>query len=229
MHWVVAGFAFDMNVACSSAVFALQQAHALIKSGQAQKVLIVSPEICTAHLNFTDRTSHFIFGDVATAMLVDGAADSGLEIIDIECHTKFSNNIRNNFGFLTPCESPQRNPDENLFQQNGRQVFRDVTPWVGEVVSAQLDKLNLDVSILKRLWLHQANAKMNSLIATKLLGRRPTEAEMPLVLDEFANTSSAGSVLAMHRHKSYSQQGDYALLCAFGAGYSLGAAILRAL
>ncbi|MEC7703070.1 MAG: 3-oxoacyl-[acyl-carrier-protein] synthase III C-terminal domain-containing protein, partial [Pseudomonadota bacterium] len=102
-----------------------------------------------------------------------------------------------------------------------------VTPWVGEVVNAQLDKLNLDVSILKRLWLHQANAKMNSLIATKLLGRRPTEAEMPLVLDEFANTSSAGSVLAMHRHKNI-EQGDYALLCAFGAGYSLGSAILQA-
>jgi beta-ketodecanoyl-[acyl-carrier-protein] synthase len=220
------GFAYDMNVACSSAVFALQQAYSLIKSGQAKKVLVVSPEICTAHLNFTDRSSHFIFGDVATAMLIESDAISGLEIIDIECHTKFSNNIRNNFGFLTPCEQPARAASENLFKQNGRQVFRDVTPWVGAVVSAQLQKINLSATDLKRLWLHQANAKMNSLIATKLLGHRPSSDEMPLILDQFANTSSAGSVLAMHMHKDIAS-GNYALLCAFGAGYSLGSAILR--
>ena len=105
-------------------------------------------------------------------------------------------------------------------------MFRDVTPWVGAVVSAQLQKINLSATDLKRLWLHQANAKMNSLIATKLLGHRPSADEMPLILDEFANTSSAGSVLAMHMHKDIAS-GNYALLCAFGAGYSLGSAVLR--
>ena len=160
-------------------------------------------------------------------MLVESEVDSGLEIIDIECHTDYSNNIRNNFGFLTPCEDPGRDCSENLFKQNGRQVFRDVTPWVGKVVTKQLEKISLKPNNLQRLWLHQANAKMNSLIATKLLGRRPSADEMPLVLKEFANTSSAGSILAMHLHKDGLKKGDYALLAAFGAGYSLGSALLR--
>ena len=61
------GFAFDMNVACSSATFGIQQASDAVKSGSARRVLVVNPEICTGHLNFRDRDSHFIFGDVATA------------------------------------------------------------------------------------------------------------------------------------------------------------------
>jgi len=65
------GFAFDMNVACSSATFGIETARGLIMGGQAKSVLVVNPEICTAHLNFKDRDAHFIFGDVATAILVE--------------------------------------------------------------------------------------------------------------------------------------------------------------
>ena len=65
------GFAFDMNVACSSATFGIQQASDAVKSGSARRVLVVNPEICTGHLNFRDRDSHFIFGDVATAVVVE--------------------------------------------------------------------------------------------------------------------------------------------------------------
>ncbi|MCA9617457.1 MAG: beta-ketoacyl-ACP synthase III, partial [Myxococcales bacterium] len=67
----IQGFAFDMNVACSSATFGLHTAASLIDAGQARAVLMVNPEICSAHLDFRDRDSHFIFGDVATAVLVE--------------------------------------------------------------------------------------------------------------------------------------------------------------
>ena len=67
----IEGFAFDMNVACSSATFGIQTAADFIRSGNAKSVLVVNPEICSGHLNFTDRDSHFIFGDVATAVLVE--------------------------------------------------------------------------------------------------------------------------------------------------------------
>ena len=63
-------FAFDMNVACSSATFALQMAHGALTSGSVSHCLIVNPEICTAHLNFKSRDCHFIFGDACTAMIV---------------------------------------------------------------------------------------------------------------------------------------------------------------
>src|SRR3546814_17938618 len=69
------GFAFHMNVACSSATFGIQTAADYIRAGHARSVLVVNPEICSGHLNWRDRDSHFIFGDVATALLVE---DRGL-------------------------------------------------------------------------------------------------------------------------------------------------------
>ncbi len=69
----IEGFGFDMNVACSSATFGIQTAADFIRAGNARSVLVVSPEICSGHLNWRDRDSHFIFGDVATAVLVEAA------------------------------------------------------------------------------------------------------------------------------------------------------------
>jgi len=68
---------------------------------------------------------------------------------------------------------------------------------------------------------------MNQLIAKGVLGRLPTDDEAPVILDEFANTSSAGSVIAFHRHRDDLSSGDIGVLCSFGAGYSVGSVILR--
>jgi len=68
---------------------------------------------------------------------------------------------------------------------------------------------------------------MNQLISRKLLGRDATREEAPVILDEFANTASAGSIIAFHRHKADFQAGDVGMICSFGAGYSIGSAIVR--
>ena len=65
------GYGFDMNVACSSATFAIEQAANAVKSGSAKCVLVVNPEITSAHLEWRDRDCHFIFGDVCTAVIVE--------------------------------------------------------------------------------------------------------------------------------------------------------------
>src|SRR5262249_49945734 len=70
------GIAFDMNVACSSATFGIAVARDMVAQGTARRVLVVSPEICTGHLNFRDRESHFIFGDACTAVVVEALEDS---------------------------------------------------------------------------------------------------------------------------------------------------------
>ena len=67
------GFAFDMNVACSSATFGIQAAADMVRSGSIRSALVVNPEICSAHLEWRDRDCHFIFGDVATATLIERA------------------------------------------------------------------------------------------------------------------------------------------------------------
>jgi len=68
---------------------------------------------------------------------------------------------------------------------------------------------------------------MNQLIARTLLGREPSPDEAPVILDEYANTSSAGSVIAFHKHRDDLEAGDLGVLCSFGAGYSIGSALLR--
>ncbi|MEL7046946.1 MAG: beta-ketoacyl-ACP synthase III, partial [Pseudomonadota bacterium] len=225
------GFAFDMNVACSSATFGLQQARDAIRSGSARHVLMVNPEICTGHLNFRDRDSHFIFGDVCTAVVIsaDPGAGKGFRIVDSRLSTQFSNNIRNNFGFLNRADERGVGAPDKLFIQEGRKVFKEVCPAVATQVSTQLEELGLPVTGLKRLWLHQANLNMNEFIARRVLGRDPRPEEAPVILDEYANTSSAGSIIAFHRYHEDLQSGDIGVLCSFGAGYSIGSLILERL
>ncbi|MDJ0921470.1 MAG: beta-ketoacyl-ACP synthase III [Henriciella sp.] len=221
----IEGFAFDMNVACSSATFGIQTAADFVRSGSAKSVLMVNPEICSGHLNFTDRDSHFIFGDVATAVLIEAeeiAPANHWKILGTNLKTQFSNNIRNNFGFLNRAAPEGVGASDKLFVQEGRKVFKEVVPMVARMIQAELDRLGLQAPDLRRMWLHQANANMNRLIAAKVLGRDATPEESPTVLDTYANTSSAGSIIAFHKHQSDIAPGEKGLICSFGAGYSAG-------
>mgnify|MGYP006161941531 CR=1 FL=1 len=234
------GFAFDMNVACSSATFGIKTAADFIASGSVKAVLMVNPEVCSAHLNFTDRDSHFIFGDVATAVIVessDTAGPGGWDVLGSRLKTVFSNNIRNNFGFLNRnardtdhLDSPVADDsvqNDKLFIQQGRKVFRDVVPMVSDMIVDHAAELGLDPHELKRLWLHQANINMNQFIGRKVLGREPTPEENVIILDEYANTSSAGSIIAFHLHNDGFAPGETGLICSFGAGYSAGTVFVR--
>ena len=228
---IESAFAYDMNVACSSALFGLFNAYTAILSGAINTALIVNVEICSAHLNFRDRDSHFIFGDVATAFIIrreDLVSElQGFRILDCSLFTRFSNNIRNNFGFLNRADEAHRDDPDKLFIQQGKKVFREVSPQVIEHLSKQLDKLHLTPRDIKRFWLHQANLTMDELILKKLLGKDVSQADMPIILDQFANTSSAGSIMALHQYHQDLERGDLGLLCSFGAGYSIGSAILE--
>ena len=226
----IEGFAFDMNVACSSATFGIQTAADYIRSGNAKSVLVVSPEITSGHLNWRDRDSHFIFGDVATAVLVEDAAiapDTHWDILGTRLKTVFSNNIRNNFGFLNRASPEGEGKADKLFVQEGRKVFKEVVPMVAEMIVTEAERLGIDPQALRRLWLHQANAGMNRLIAQKVLGHEASADESPTVLDTYANTSSAGSIIAFHKHNRDLADGDTGLICSFGAGYSAGAVFVR--
>ena len=232
------GFAFDMNVACSSATFGLKTAADFVASGSVKAVLMVNPEICSAHLNFKDRDSHFIFGDVATAVIIeaeDQAGPGGWDILGTKLQTSFSNNIRNNFGFLNKAGLPTNGTEpvgsdgltDKMFVQQGRKVFKEVVPMVAEMILTHAAELNIEAQGLKRLWLHQANINMNHLIGRKVLGRDPSEQENVIILDDYANTSSAGSIIAFHLHNQGFVEGDIGLICSFGAGYSAGTVFVQ--
>ncbi len=227
----VEGFGFDLNVACSSATFGIQAASDMVRAGSAKAILVVNPEVTSGHLEWRDRDCHFIFGDVCTATLIERKKDvSGphFEVISTKCLTKFSNNIRNNNGFLR-----RNRPDgvvdrrDMQFMQNGRKVFKEVLPIVSKHILGHLEEAGHSADELKRLWLHQANKAMNDFIGKKVLGRVPEAGEQPNILQEYANTSSAGSIIAFSQYSEDIADGELGLICSFGAGYSVGSVLLR--
>ncbi len=224
------GFAFDMNVACSSATFGIQAAADMIRSGSVRRALVVNPELPSGHLEWRDRDCHFIFGDVAAATLIERKEDveHGFEILSTRCATQFSNNIRNNNGFLRETRPDGLADRRDMkFMQEGRKVFKEVLPMVSAHIQHHLDDEGIAASDLRRLWLHQANKTMNDFIGRKVLGRDPEQGEQPNILQEFANTSSAGSIIAFDRHSADLVPGDKGLICSFGAGYSVGSVIVQ--
>lgn len=227
------GYGFDMNVACSSATFGIEQAVNALKSGTANCVLMINPEITSAHLEWRDRDCHFIFGDVCTAVVLERAdtatsADQW-EVLGTKLWTKFSNNIRNNFGFMNRCEDTPADARDKTFMQEGRKVFKEVVPAAAAHIEHHLQALAIQPAEVSRFWLHQANLGMNQLVIKKLVGGEVNDQIAPLILDEYANTASAGSIIAFHEHHGDLAAGSLGVICSFGAGYSIGSVIVRRL
>lgn len=226
----IKGSAYDMALACSSATFGLINSFTALKAGTAKCVLFVNPEFTTPGLDFKDRDSHFIFGDVATAAILEleetATSDHIFRILNTKQFTDYSDNIRCDASYTDYCFDEV--PDNRYaFKQHGRKVFKELLPLVTNFITEQLDDNQLQATDLKRMWLHQANINMNNFAVKKLLGRMPTQEEAPVVLDEFANTASSGSVLAFHKFKDDFQAGDKGLICSFGAGYSIGSLLVE--
>ena len=227
----IKGFAFDMLVACSAATFALHRAYEMIAAGTAKAVLVINPELTSPQVNYCDRDSHFIFGDVATAMVVESAdtanSEHVFEIMSTKAVTQYSNNIRSNFGYVSRANDVDPFAEDKLFHQEGRKVFKEVCPMAVDHISEHLARHQLSSKDVSRWWLHQANINMNTLISRKLFDRPPTIEEAPIVLDTFANTASAGSIIAFYLYHKDLKFGDIGLLCSFGAGYSIGSLVLK--
>jgi beta-ketodecanoyl-[acyl-carrier-protein] synthase len=224
------GFAFDMNVACSSATFGIQTAVDMIKAGSIRRALVINPEICSAHLEWRDRDCHFIFGDVATATVIERDEDLDKPrflVKSTRCATQFSNNIRNNNGYLRRTHDQMEDRRDMQFMQNGRKVFKEVLPMVSKHIADHMGDSGVQADDLKRLWLHQANKTMNDYIGKKVLGRVPEAGEQPNILQDYANTSSAGSIIAFSQNSDDLAVGETGLICSFGAGYSVGSVIVE--
>jgi beta-ketodecanoyl-[acyl-carrier-protein] synthase len=148
-------------------------------------------------------------------------------VLNTKAVTVYSNNIRSNFGYVARAEDTDPFGVDNLFHQNGRKVFKEVCPLAAEHLQAQVGALGLQPSDVKRWWLHQANLNMNQLISRRLLGHDPSQEVAPIVLDTFANTASAGSIIAFCLYHEDLVAGDYGVICSFGAGYSIGSLLIQ--
>jgi beta-ketodecanoyl-[acyl-carrier-protein] synthase len=231
----IEGAAFDMALGCSSAAAGLHVASNLVRAGGQRRVLVVTPEIITGHLNFRDRQTHFIFGDASTAMVVERLEDKEerpgrFEIVDTRSWTQFSNNIRTNFGFLLRAGQEDTafvDMEGNMIKQVGNKVFKEVTVAGHKFIVAFLAEHGLTPEGIRRFWLHQANARMNAMILKLAFGHEVGQDRAPTVLERLGNTAAAGAIVALKENHQDMKKGDYGLICAFGAGYSIGGALLR--
>jgi len=229
------GAGFDMGLGCSSAAAALHVAVNLVRSGAQKRVLVTTPEIITGHLNFRDRQTHFIFGDASVSMVVEAIGEDEvrhgrLEVLDTRLWTQMSSNIRTNLGYLTRTaqEDPYRiDLEGNLINQVGNKVFKEVTVAGHRFIVDFLAEHGLTPEGIRRFWLHQANARMNAMILKLAFGHEVGHDRAPMVLDRLGNTAGAGAIVALSENHADLKAGDFGLLCAFGAGYSIGGALLR--
>ena len=225
------GFAFDMASACSSATFGISTASDALLSGMATKALVVTCEYLSPFMSYTDRDSHFIFGDACVAMVIEKEEDSKSEnafrILSRKNYSKFSENISAYFGSRVMLERDKLDDPRFRFLQNGRTVFKELVPMVVRHVQAQLASEGVEIEDVKRMWLHQANINMNNFASKKLLGRDATQLEAPIVLDDYANTAGAGCMIAFDKYKKDLKSGDKGVICSFGAGYSIGSILVE--
>lgn len=224
------GYGFDISLGCSAATGAAQLASQAVRTGAAQCALAVVPELTTGHMNWRDRDSHFIFGDASVALVIEPVAcaqPGAFEILSTRMMSKFSNNIRNNAGYLDRCELEPPDDADKLFHQAGRRVFKDVVPLASQFIAEHVASHGIAATAVARYWLHQANLNMNELIAQRILGRPATRQEAPLILDEYGNTASAGSLIAFSKFNEDLAPGAYGVMASFGAGYSLGSLLLQ--
>lgn len=224
------GYGLDMSLGCSAATGAAITAVHAVRSGEAKCALVVVPELTTGHMNWRERDSHFIFGDAAVALVIEPterAKPGSWDVLSTKMMSKYSNNIRNNAGYLTRCDPSTADQADKLFHQQGRRVFKDVVPMAAKFITEHVTSAGLEPTAVARYWLHQANQSMNELIAQRVLGREATRTEAPLILDEYGNTASAGSLIAFSLHNADLAAGSYGVMASFGAGYSLGSLILQ--
>jgi beta-ketodecanoyl-[acyl-carrier-protein] synthase len=224
------GYGFDVSIGCSAATGATIMAQQALQTGSARCALVVIPELTTGHMNWRERDSHFIFGDASVAFVVEPrerAKPGSWEILSSRMMSKWSSNIRNNAGYLDRCDPSTQLSIDKLFHQNGRRVFKDVVPLAAKFITEHLQAHNLAPAQIGRYWLHQANQKLNELVAEYVLGRPATRVEAPIILDEYGNTASAGSLIAFSHYNADLPAGTYGILSSFGAGYSLASLLLQ--
>ncbi len=221
------GLGFDLTLGCASVTAAIQVATTSIQAGLATCAVVVSPELMSGHNNWRERDGHFLFGDAAVALVIEPVRPGAWEILSVRTMSKFSSNIRNNFGFMNRFDPSRQFAADKLFYQQGRRVYKDVIPMAARFITDHVESHGIAPTDVARYWLHQANANMNELISQRILGREATRDEAPLIIETYGNTASAGAAIAFTEHNTDLAAGSYRLLAAFGAGYSIGSVALR--
>lgn len=214
----------DISAACTGFLYASGTASALIRSGMAKKVLVVSTEILSSTVDWTDRNTCILFGDGSGAAVYEASdkLDRGVQAIKLGGDGKFCELIQ------LPNSGCRRYPEFNgrFVHMQGNEVFKLAVRNMEACAKNVLEQLKLTVSDVSLLIPHQANTRIIDAVADRL--EVPPEKVFKNI-DRYGNTSSASIPIALCEAVELGRvhSGDLIILDAFGAGLTWGAIAMR--
>ena len=220
---------FDVSAGCSGFVFALQAGVKLVESGAHKKVLVCGADANTRMTDYTDRTTCVLFGDGAGSVLIEPCAEGEIGFIDFVHEIDGSGGVALNLpagGSLNPSTHETVDKRMHYIHQDGPAVYKFAVRKMAEATSKVLERNGVTGADLGCFIPHQANKRIITSTADRL-GMDPER--VILNIEKYGNTSAGSVPLAMETavEQGKMKKGDLVLLAAVGAGFTVGAALLR--
>ncbi|MDP4575770.1 beta-ketoacyl-ACP synthase III [Qipengyuania sp. G39] len=217
------GIAFDVQAVCSGFLYALATADSMLRTGMAQKALVIGAETFSRILDWEDRTTCVLFGDGAGAVVLEAhdVAEDGPGILASRLHAEGAHK-----DMLYVDGGPSTTGTVGHLRMKGREVFRHAVVNLADVLKEVLADTDLNAGDIDWVVPHQANARILDATARKL--DLPSE-KVVVTVDRHANTSAASVPLALDTavRDGRIKQGDLVMFEAMGGGFTWGASLAR--
>jgi 3-oxoacyl-[acyl-carrier-protein] synthase-3 len=219
---------FDLSAACSAFVYALQTGAQFVATGAHKRVLVIGADVMSSILDYTDRSTCILFGDGAGAVILEPAED-GLGIIDFVHEIDGSGACSLYMpggGSLHPASHETVDKKMHFVHQDGQAVFKFAVRKMGEVCEKLLTRNGFTAQDIDCFIPHQANQRIITATADRV-GLKPET--VIINIDRYGNTTAGTIPLAMQtaREEGRLKKGDLVLLASVGAGFTVGATLLR--
>lgn len=218
--------AYDVNGACSGFLFGLDLVSQYIRSGAKKKVILVSTEMMSSIVDYSDRTTCVLFGDAATAVLVE-PTEEDLGLVDSNLHTDGFGREWLRIpagGSALPASHETVDAHKHYIAQEGKQVFKYAVTYMADATVEVMERNGLAADDVAWLVPHQANLRIISATADRM--GLPAEKVM-INIEHYGNTTSATIPLCLYEWENRLHKGDNLILAAFGAGFTWGAIYLK--
>ena len=220
---------FDVSAGCSGFVFALQAGVKLVESGAHKKVMVIGADANTRMTDYTDRTTCVLFGDGSGAVLIEPAEEGEIGFIDYVNEIDGSGGVSLNLkggGSLNPSSHETVDKKMHYIYQDGPAVYKFAVRKMAEAATEVLERNGVTGADLGCFIPHQANKRIITATADRL-GMDPER--VIINIEKYGNTSSGTIPLAMETaiEQGKLKKGDLVLLAAVGAGFTVGATLLR--
>ncbi len=218
--------AYDINGACSGFLFGLDLVSQYIRSGARKKVILVSTEKMSSIVDYSDRTTCVLFGDAATAVLVE-PTEEDLGLVDSNLHTDGFGREWLRIpagGSALPASHETVDAHKHYIAQEGKQVFKYAVTYMADATVEVMERNGLAADDVAWLVPHQANLRIISATADRM--GLPAEKVM-INIEHYGNTTSATIPLCLYEWENRLRKGDNLILAAFGAGFTWGAIYLK--